>query len=372
MQLLDQALFALSGIHLRHYRAILILTFFSTLLVGLGISNVHMQTDIKKEMPQDLPIFRLQDKVSAKFGESDLLLVVVELDPSSNIKSAPSDIRDPRVLSFLKGVGSTLMEENSVDRVSSAASFMPAIPSSLDASKAMIGSIPPLQGFFNKDYTSTLIYISSTIGTDEGKVVSLMDTVERDIASSEKPPGIRVTVTGEPPIRNLLFGLLWQDALKTISIASIAILLLLVLMQRSIERAVLVFIPLSLGLVWTLGIMGWFDVPLSVATVGIGAMILGLGVEYGVFVVSRYYEEKESHSSEKALETAVTEIGTAIFGSGTTTMVGFGALVFASMPMLQKLGLSLALGIALCLVAALFVNPSFIIFIEKRIGAWKK
>ncbi len=372
MRILNDALFALSGMHLRHYKAILILAFFSTLLVGLGISNVHMQTDIKKEMPQDLPIFRLQDKVSARFGESDLLLIVVELDPSSGIRSAPSDIRDPRVLVFLKELESMLMEESPVDRVSSAASFMPSMPASLESSKLLIGGIPPAQGFFNKDYTSTLIYVSSTIGTDENKVVSLIKAVEEDISSAEKPPGIKVTVTGEPPIRNLIFGLLWQDAVKTISIASIAIFLLLIIMQASVERAALVFIPLSLGLLWTLGIMGWLDMPLSVATVGIGAMVLGLGVEYGIFVVSRYYEEKERHSSEKALRTAVTEIGSAIFGSGTTTMVGFGALAFASMPMLQKLGLSLALGIALCLAAALFVNPSFIILIEKRLGDWKK
>ncbi len=372
MRILEKALLTLSNIHLKRYQSVLVLAFLITGLLGLGLPNIYMETDIKKEMPQDLPIFKLQEKISDKFGGSDLVLIVIELDPVSDIRSAPKDIRDPKILEFLKNLESMLMEESSIDRVTSAASFIGEIPESLEGSKLLIENIPPAKGYFNRDFSTTLVYVSSTIGTEEQKVVNLIQTIEENIVSVEKPTGIKVTVTGEPPIRNLIFGLLWEDATKTMFIAGMAIFLLLILLQSSIRKAALIFIPLSLGLVWTLGIMGWFGIPLSIATVAVGAILLGLGVEYGVFLVSRYYEEKEKHSSEIALKNAVIGIGTAISGSGTTTMVGFAALVFATMPMLQKLGLTLALGIFFCLSAALFVNPSLIVLSEKWAGVWKK
>ena len=371
MQLLEKALVTLSNIHLKHYKSVLLLAILVTGLVGLGLFSVHMETDIKKEMPQDLPIFKLQDKISDKFGESDLVVLIVELDDETDIRSAPEDIRDPRVLKFLKNLEKLLMEESSVERVTSAASFMNDVPQGLEGSKLLIRNMPHVKGYFNRDFSTTLVYVSSTIGSEEQKIVRLIERIEKSVDSAEKPAGIKVTVTGEPPIRNLILGLLWEDAIKTISIAGLAIFLLLIIIQNSFKKAVLVFIPLTTGIIWTLGIMGWANIPLSVATVGIGAILLGLGVEYGVFLVSRYYEEKKRHDSQKALRNAVTGIGMAISGSGTTTMVGFGALAFASMPMLQKLGLTLALGILFCLSAALFVNPSLIVFFEKRSGEWK-
>jgi len=131
-------------------------------------------------------------------------------------------------------------------------------------------------------------------------------------------------------------------------------------------HGMLIFAPLSLGLVWTMGTLGWFGIPLSVATVSLSSMILGLGVEYGVFVVSRYKEERNKNVDQlNSLKTTVHGIGTAIIGSGLTTIMGFLALSFATMPMIQRLGQSLALGIAFCLLAALIVNPVLILLAEE-------
>jgi predicted RND superfamily exporter protein len=94
-------------------------------------------------------------------------------------------------------------------------------------------------------------------------------------------------------------------------------------------------------------------------------MILGLGVEYGVFMLSRYTEERAKNNGQlDSLRTTVRGIGSAIIGSGLTVIVGFGVLAFATVPMIQHLGETLALGIAFCLLAALFVNPVFILLEE--------
>ena len=65
----------------------------------------------------------------------------------------------------------------------------------------------------------------------------------------------------------------------------------------------------------------------------------------------------------------VSQIGQAILGSGLTTITGFLALTLSIMPMLQKLGASLALGIFYSLSAAIFVMP-IVIILEEDAREW--
>jgi predicted RND superfamily exporter protein len=220
-------------------------------------------------------------------------------------------------------------------------------------------------GFFSKDYKMALMYVSADIGSGEDKIQSFNKLIQEKIDYTSKPPGIKFGITGQPILRMTIFDLLKRDSVYTLTIAAMIILLLLFVMERSFTQGLLVFTPLSIGLIWTMGTLGWLGIPLSVATVGLSSMILGLGVEYGVFVLSRYNEERAKKINQlDSMKTTVYSIGTAVIGSGLTTIVGFGVLSFASVPMIQHLGQTLALGIAYCLLAALIVNPVFIILEE--------
>jgi hypothetical protein len=80
---------------------------------------------------------------------------------------------------------------------------------------------------------------------------------------------------------------------------------------------------------------------------------------------TRYVEERKKGNSQKeSLEITVPSIGFAIIGSGMTTIVGFLALSFSIMPMLQDLGQSLALGIFYSLFIAVFIAPAIIVMFE--------
>ncbi|PIN69562.1 hypothetical protein COV93_05020 [Candidatus Woesearchaeota archaeon CG11_big_fil_rev_8_21_14_0_20_43_8] len=179
------------------------------------------------------------------------------------------------------------------------------------------------------------------------------------------PAGVKIRFTGTPSIIVTIVTILGSDAIFTLILASIIILILLSVMQRSVTKGIVIFIPIFLGLIWTMGTLGWLDIAISFATAGLGAMILGLGVEYGIFMFTRYKEEKDRGlNQEEALLIAVPSIGSAVLGSGTTTIVGFLALTLSIMPMLQNLGLSLALGIFYCIISSLIIGPIIVIFEE--------
>ena len=75
-------------------------------------------------------------------------------------------------------------------------------------------------------------------------------------------------------------------------------------------------------------------------------LIIGLGVDYGIIVVCKI-SEGLNLATEKA-----------VFVSGLTTLVGFGALVMARHPSLHSIGVTVLLGISAAIPSALFVIPA--------------
>ncbi len=349
----------------KHTKTLALIVILITIVLGIGLKDLTINSDFRKEMPRELPIFMLNDRISDKFGGQDMVVIAVHIDDSVDSKSAVRDIRDPWVIQSLIFLDEELRNEASITSVTSPASFFRGKNTITPQEITETLRNPGVDAFFSRDYKMALMYVTADIGSAEEQIQIFNKLIQKHIDYTPKPPGVKFGITGQPILRMTIFDLLKRDALFTLIVAATVILLLLFVMQRSYTQGFLIFAPLSIGLIWTMGTLGWLGIPLSVATVALSSMILGLGVEYGVFVLTRYNEERSKKVSQlDSMKTTVHGIGTAVIGSGLTTIVGFGVLSFASVPLIQHLGQTLALGIAYCLLAALFVNPVFILLEE--------
>jgi predicted RND superfamily exporter protein len=236
--------------------------------------------------------------------------------------------------------------------------------------KKKLASVPGAESFFNDDFSIMLVYASPIAGLSEEKVKEATDMIQNDVDSITKPAGVEYKITGMAPLIIELLRLMREDMIFTTLVAAIIIFGLLALLERSLSKGFLVFLPLIFAITWTFGTMGFLGISISISTIMIGSVIIGLGVEYGIFMVSRYYEERRSKGTREAIKIAVSNIGASTFGSAATTTAAFFALTLAAMPMIQHLGQTLALGIIFCWIAATVVNPCFIVF-EERIEARK-
>ncbi len=363
---LQKSLLRLADFQKRHTRLVAVSVIIFTIFLGIGLKDLTINSDFRKEMPKELPIFALNDRVADKFGGEEAVVIAVQIDDSVNSKSAVRDIRDPRVIQSLIFLDGELRNEASVASVSSPASFFRGKKTVTDNEITQtLRNNSAAESFFSRDYKMVLMYVTADIGGGEEQIQGFNGLIQERIDYTPKPPGVEFGITGQPILRMTIFDLLKRDAVFTLAVAAVIILLLLFVMERSYTQGLLVFAPLSIGLIWTMGTLGWLGIPLSIATVGLSSMILGLGVEYGVFVLSRYNEERVKRKSQlDSMKITVYSIGSAVIGSGMTTIVGFAVLSFASVPLIQHLGQTLALGIAYCLLAALIVNPVFILLEE--------
>jgi predicted RND superfamily exporter protein len=362
----ERALEHLAAVQYRQYKQIIVVAVLSTLLLGYGMTLLQFQGDLTKEMPQDLPVFELADKLASKFTGQEFLVIAVMFDDETSTRGIPRDMRDPRVIKSVLELHERLATEPSIEGVRSIAPVFPnGVPEDIEGVKQVIAATPGAEQFFNRDYSVMLIYADTAVGTDEEKVSEITNKIQQDVEAITRPAGVNYKITGIAPIIVKIVELLKGDIVITTLTAGLVIFALLVLLERSFSRGFIVFLPLIFTVVWTFGTLGFLGISISVTTGVIGAILLGLGVEYGIFMVSRYYEERQRYEPVESIKIAVSNIGASTFGSGLTTAAAFLALSLSVMPMIQHLGQTLALGIAFCWLAATVVNPCFILLEER-------
>ncbi|MEA2074327.1 MAG: efflux RND transporter permease subunit [Euryarchaeota archaeon] len=368
---IERALTKLASFQYRYYKQIIVAALIITVFLGYGATELHFQGNIAKEMPQDLPVFVLQEKIASKFKGEEFMIIAVCLDKETGAKNIPRDIRDPKIIASVVDLHERLEAESSIERVQSIAPFFQQdVPDDIEGVKKKLASVPGAESFFNDDFSIMLVYASPIAGLSEEKVREATDMIQGDVDAITKPAGVKYKITGMAPLIIELLKLMREDMIFTTLVAAAIIFGLLALLERSFTKGFLVFLPLIFAITWTFGTMGFLGIPISISTVTVGALIIGLGVEYGIFMVSRYYKEREKYAPSEALKIAVSNIGASTFGSAATTTAAFLALTISVMPMIQHLGQTLALGIIFCWVAAAVVNPCFIVF-EERIEARK-
>ena len=348
-------------------KPILITGLLITALLATGLPSIQLETDFQSSLPDDLEPIQAQDKVESEFRSSSSIIVLFQTNDKPQEEKFVTDVRDPRMIRMQKDLQEELSSEAIVGEIRSPAMFFDQVPESQERVEATLEQTGG-QSFYNRDFTATQMYVNLNEEMSEENIREATSVINENIQQTPTQPGIDITVTGTPVIRTDTGDIMVSDSVTTISIASLLILILLTGSRGRIYGPI-TFVPLFIGLIWTLGTMGHLGIPLTIATIALGAMILGLGVEYGSFITERIIEEKnEQGSVEAAVRESVPTTGLAILGSSTTTIVGFSALLIASISFIRNLGLTLALGISLTLISALVITPALIIEYER----WQK
>lgn len=373
MSYLGKILESYASLVQKRYKIILLVVLFFTVFISYGITNIDLESDIQKQMPQDLPIYKLNDRIENKFSGQSTIFLLFVLDEDISLKQSPKDILDPQIMEYVLNLESILEKDNRIDSVTSLSPIINSVKEQQGdiTARAMADALensPEGKGLVSDDRKKMIMILGTSVGESEKETEEINQLIDEKLNALSNPPSTKIMVTGNPPLMNTILGMLRHDAVYTLAIAFVIIFGVLTVLQRSVNRAILVSLPILLAITWTAGTLGWLGIKLSFATAGLGAMVLGLGVEYGIFMLTRYREENSKKDKIKALKETIPTVGAAIVGSGSTTMIGFLALTLSIIPMMQNLGLSLAIGIFFCIIATVLIQPAFFILSEKITG----
>ncbi len=137
--------------------------------------------------------------------------------------------------------------------------------------------------------------------------------------------------------------------------ALLAIVPVVLLDFRRLSHLLLAGLPMGIGLLETLGIMGLLDIPLNPANMIVLPLTLGIGMESGINLVH------EMRCRRGAYRGASNAVVVAVVVNSLTTMVGFGALMIANHQGLQSLGRALTVSMGCCLFNSLLLPNLLVI-----------
>ncbi len=167
-------------------------------------------------------------------------------------------------------------------------------------------------------------------------------------------------VTGTP-VQLYEFEELLKNSYIQAAWYSLAAIALLVLFHfRSIGSVILSLLPVGIGTLWLVGLMGWFKIPFNVANIMTLPLVVGIGVTNGVQILNRFAEERTPGILARST-------GKAVLVSGLTAIAGFGSLIIAKDRGIFSLGCVMATGIAACMIAGLTLLPALL----NLLGRWR-
>lgn len=210
--------------------------------------------------------------------------------------------------------------------------------------------------------------------TEEGLVVDdtpALRSFVSDVLKDNNMEGVTVYVTGSPAISYDTEAVAMEDISKIDVFSILMILILVGLFFRSFVTSAMP--PMTIGAAFgvTLCLMYLVGSVLDIFYITqmlLLVSMLGAGCDYCIFILARYREERVNGADhEHALKGAVTWAGESITTSGIAVMIGFGAMSICSFSMISTMGIMLAIGIVVALLAALTLISSLLAIFGDRL-----
>jgi hopanoid biosynthesis associated RND transporter like protein HpnN len=185
-------------------------------------------------------------------------------------------------------------------------------------------------------------------------------------------PAVQAGVTGEKALENdeMLAAQTDTGMATFVSLGGIAVLYLVFFL--SIRRPLIILVTLIVGLIWAMGAVTLTVGHLSILSVFVAPLLIGLSDDFCVHFVTRYEEERDQGAAfHHALYETFIHTAPGVVAAACTTALACYAMMVADFRGIQELGLITGNGILLALVATLVFLPALMTVLEGK-QAWSR
>ncbi|MCK5246867.1 MMPL family transporter, partial [Candidatus Bipolaricaulota bacterium] len=173
--------------------------------------------------------------------------------------------------------------------------------------------------------------------------------------------GIRVRQTGTYSFNTSTTAAVNKDMLRTTIISSVGVFVIFILAFGSLFYSIVAVIPLLVSVVLTMAWAKFAVGGFNLVTTFLPALVLGLGIDYAIHIISRYAEERsKGRPLNRALHTSILQKGQASLFAAITTSLVFVGLLTARSRALFEMGAITSVGVMVAFLATLFLIPALI------------
>jgi RND superfamily putative drug exporter len=230
----------------------------------------------------------------------------------------------------------------------------------------------------SEDGTSALAFVG--VGGDPRDRIATAERIQK-LIDGASAGGIDVAVTGYSPMTVDLTKVESDDAVRAESIGLPLAFVLLILALGSVVAGIVPLVTTGIGVLAAFGVFSLlshvmtFDVLVTTVASMFG---LGLGIDYALFIVSRFREEMDRTTlpgdatgqgrTNAAVGAAMGTAGHTIVISGLVVLISLGALAIVDVPAVQSISFVVALTVACVVVVAWTLLPAILAVLGPRIS----
>lgn len=214
-----------------------------------------------------------------------------------------------------------------------------------------------LADMVTSDYTRARItaQFSQEKSGEIGKAVTeIQKLIRRNFGSD-----VKVELGGMPLAVYALHRAIATSQLWSIIVAFLAVFIIVAAFFRSVRFGLAGMVPIGFTLMVAFGVMGILGIEVDIVTAMLGAIALGIGIDYSCHFLARFQEESRAGVDiRECLRRTLAGVGPPIVINALAVGLGFAVLVFASLVIIQKFGLLIAGAMLLSSIGALVLLPA--------------
>ena len=323
----------------KHPKTVLLLALLLLIPALIGFACTGVNYDILSYLPDELESMQGEQVLDETFNTAGISIVITEdMQPKYTLALKNEILK-------VEGVSSVIWVDTLADI---------GIPA--DALPDVLKNI-----FYSADGTKTMMLVRYDPAGGEGSDLKAIAQIKTLLGENAFMSGLSVIVDDTREICD-------SQAPLYIAVAVALALAVMALMMESWFQPLIVLLSLGIAVLYNMG-TNFFLGEISFITQCVAAVLqLGVTMDYSIFLIDRYSEEKEHYSSrEEAMAAAVTKSFAALSGSSLTTVFGFLALCFMHLKLGFDIGFVMAKGVLFGILTVVFVLPSIVLIFEKQI-----
>lgn len=365
----------------RHQKTILVVTVV-VFAIGLWFARGLKIGDVHPGTPMLWPDSQYNIDTAAigeRFGKTEILTIVVEGAERDQIKS-------PQILLTMEKFQRELEAMDEVSYTASIADLVPDIVRIMHGSHPKWGLIP--ENLFDSGFYLGMIFSGAEPGDLDRFIDRKMQNANISVyLSDHKGETLRAVIArakqfiADNPLENAQFRLagnmggllaavnesIVRSELKVTILAFAFVFVVCVIAYRSFWAGVYFLIPIAISNYLTYALMGVLGIGLDVNSLPVVALGVGLGVDYGLYVVGRI-EEAYSRTGDivEATGYAMRTAGRAVFFTATTMVLGIIFWAFSFLRFQAEMGMLLAFWMVISMLGGLILLPTLIVTFKPK------
>ena len=353
------------------YSITLIIIFSVLIIAGFTqIRGLTTDSDLRKLVPASLPGMSANYEVEKYFGghQQDVIMVNGDvmspkaLQAMANVEKALVSGGDLYTKAGVTGLPDALAAANGGQLPATAEQAQQALKTAQDSGGYVTG------GLLSADRKAALITLNAS-GAQSTAVVNRKIALMKSSAGKYlKDAGLTFTLGGITPLtKDMTKNIIPTETLSsTLSLLLCAIVLIIIF--RSFPYGMITLMVALSGVAAEIGFMRIMNWPLDIMTSLVTALVIGIGVNFGILFTHRFIQEKRAgdRKAGDAISVTMGNLGRANVIAALTTVAAFVIIMFSGIVPLKRFGGVTAVAIAVCLVASLTLMPALLYMYSRR------